>query len=258
MSISLSDGQGMSVAWVGSLPVGVDIEVIEPRDCETWRGLLGDDGYALALKVERETREPFDSAATRVWTLLEAGKKALSLRRVVPHFTGLLDGAWLSFRMQEADHTLEFVSVLFSQSKRVICMSAAASNLVKAVPVGRDERQHLFEMLRDKNRFSFDFDYSGPQNQVVFSRRIPVAYRAIQTPSKKVHFTSYAKWFGDIREHVMSGVTQQVKSMVSDGGLGLATIYYRLEVLDEVGPEDIIESRLWMEMSMVFTTRSES
>jgi hypothetical protein len=64
-------GHGLSVAWVGPSPVGVDIEVVEARNCETWCGLLGDDGYSLALKIERETRGHLADEARRIPDVLE-------------------------------------------------------------------------------------------------------------------------------------------------------------------------------------------
>jgi hypothetical protein len=95
LDITLADGAGVSIALVGHRSVGVDLETVAIRDCETWRGLLGMDGYALALRVQGETGEPFDCAATRVWTLLEAGKKAHSLRRVLTQLARSLGGTWL-------------------------------------------------------------------------------------------------------------------------------------------------------------------
>jgi len=110
ISISIADVQGVSFAVVGQPPLGVDVEMIDRRDAETWRALLGDDGYGLALQISRETAESFDCAATRVWTLLEAGKKAFFLKRMVPKFEGSLGGPWLSFSMRADDYTLEFLN----------------------------------------------------------------------------------------------------------------------------------------------------
>ncbi|MBI3798495.1 MAG: SDR family NAD(P)-dependent oxidoreductase, partial [Deltaproteobacteria bacterium] len=66
IDVSLADDTDISIALIGPAPVGVDIEIVETRDAETWRGLLGDDGYALALRLATATAEPFDRAATRV------------------------------------------------------------------------------------------------------------------------------------------------------------------------------------------------
>lgn len=97
VNVSLADGGGCSVAFVAPGPIGVDLERVVNRDAETWRGLLGDDGYALALRVTAETAESFDTAATRVWTLLEAGKKANGLKRFVPRYDSARGGPWHGF-----------------------------------------------------------------------------------------------------------------------------------------------------------------
>ena len=111
VDVSLADSNGFSVAYIGPAPVGVDVEPIEERDAETWRGLLGDEGYALALRVSTETAESFDCAATRVWTLLEAGKKANGLRRIVPRYESSLGGPWLCFAGGTDSGELELLSV---------------------------------------------------------------------------------------------------------------------------------------------------
>ena len=129
MDISLADGYGLSVAWVGPSPVGVDLEVVEARNCKTWRGLLGDDGYSLALKIERETREPFDSAATRVWTLLEAGKKAFWLRRILPRFASSLANSWLSFKADDAGDGGEFICALLQHRNETGTVAALTVTL---------------------------------------------------------------------------------------------------------------------------------
>ena len=82
--------------------MGVDWEAVEPRDAEQWRGLLGEDGYGLAMLIASKCYESFDLAATRVWTLLESGKKANSLQRFIPAIGGSLGGSWLSFVAAES------------------------------------------------------------------------------------------------------------------------------------------------------------
>lgn len=116
IDVSLTDGAGLSVALVGPPPVGVDIEPVESRDVETWRGLLGDDGYALALRLAVEVVGPFDHVATRVWTMIEAGKKANSLKRFVPTFESQLDGPWISLVGQGEIGPLRFLSTAISYS----------------------------------------------------------------------------------------------------------------------------------------------
>ena len=133
--ISLADGNGFSVAWIGPAPAGIDIESVEKRDTESWRGLLGDDGYALALRVSAQTAEPFDLAATRVWTLLEAGRKANGLKRILPGYESSLGGPWLCFADTTDNGELELLSVALAmpQSQHPTCGQAGTAVLTVAV-----------------------------------------------------------------------------------------------------------------------------
>ena len=112
VDLSLTDGMGVSVALMGMVPLGVDIEEIKIRDAETWSGLLGENGYALARQVAKENLEPFDYSATRVWTIIEAGKKATQLKRCLPNYEEKLDVYWLTFSGQIENKKLTFLSTI--------------------------------------------------------------------------------------------------------------------------------------------------
>jgi enediyne polyketide synthase len=252
LDITLADGAGLSVAWVAPSPVGVDIEVVETRDCETWRGLLGDDGYALALKIERETREPFDSAATRVWTLLEAGKKAFSRRRVVPSFISALADSWLSFKADDAGNGCELICAVLQHPTEGGAVAALAVVVGQSTYTSQAERQLPKQDVPtkfkfDKFRLGLRADYSGPQGQLLFTKRFPILFRDCQTASKKVEFTRFASWTGDLREDGSTGIFPELVELFGSGKWGIATNHYRLNVLGEVSPGDLLEGRLWQE-----------
>ncbi|MEN8168588.1 MAG: polyketide synthase dehydratase domain-containing protein, partial [Pseudomonadota bacterium] len=124
LSLSLADSHGVSTAVIGETPVGIDIEVIETRDSETWLGLLGDDGYALALRMQRETGESFDISATRVWTLIEAGKKANGLQRGIPRFSSILGEYWVALDGPEGE-TGRMLSTMIDDEENQFVMSLA-------------------------------------------------------------------------------------------------------------------------------------
>ena len=256
MEISLADGHGLSVAWVGPVPVGVDIEIVEARDCETWRGLLGDDGYALALKIERETREPFDAAATRVWTLLEAGRKAFSLRRVLPRFTGSAGGDWLAMSVEADGGACRLLSALVKNSEAkggVFAIAVAVGN--KMTPEAKtthemamtDSNEEMKRLGFDTDSIAFGCDYSGPQGQIVMINRFPVTFRACKTATKKVSFTNYASWAADVREFSILPVFDELTDVFGTGAFGAATNYFKVEILGEASPGDTIEARMWVE-----------
>ncbi|WP_165224021.1 type I polyketide synthase [Aquisphaera insulae] len=77
-------GGGASASHAGGLTLGVtgpgtiacDLESCSPRPASAWRDLLGPDRWDLARLIVRESREPEDLAATRVWVAAECLIKA--------------------------------------------------------------------------------------------------------------------------------------------------------------------------------------
>ena len=106
--ISIADCGNLSFAFIGKVPAGIDVEQVETRNAETWRALLGHDGYNLALLLTEQTSETFDISATRVWTLIEAAKKANNLKRILPRFNSSLGDPWLLFSYATAQGEQEF------------------------------------------------------------------------------------------------------------------------------------------------------
>jgi len=97
VDISLTDARDISLAVVGPHRIGVDLEPVVTRDAETWLGLLGERGYAAARDLAGQVGEPFDTAATRVWTLSEAGKKAGAPAEATTLTAERATDSWITF-----------------------------------------------------------------------------------------------------------------------------------------------------------------
>ncbi len=175
LDVSLADGADCSIAFIGRDPVGVDIELVAPRSAETWRALLGDDGYALAVKTAVDSAESFDTAATRVWTLIEAGKKAASLQRIIPTPTSSLGGPWLGFAHLDKGVLLEYLSTVVRQgaaiaAATVVLRSKAAPetlirtpSLTPAVEFEKVLTDFRKKMLQFRPEFKDDPDNAGTE-----------------------------------------------------------------------------------------------
>ncbi|MFG2005956.1 SDR family NAD(P)-dependent oxidoreductase [Spirillospora sp. NPDC048911] len=72
-TVSIAHSAGITLA---TTTPGCDLEIVANRDRDTWAGLLGADGIALAGAIVEATEEDFDTAATRVWTAAESAVKA--------------------------------------------------------------------------------------------------------------------------------------------------------------------------------------
>ncbi|GLW68370.1 polyketide synthase [Kitasatospora phosalacinea] len=110
--ISSSHAAGVTFTVVTDRAVGCDVETAVERTAETWAGLLGPDGGALAELLAAERGEPHGTAATRVWGAVETLRKAghavaaLSLEDA----PGLPAG-WVAFR-GGAHRIVSFVTAL--------------------------------------------------------------------------------------------------------------------------------------------------
>jgi enediyne polyketide synthase len=149
--VSLSDTENMRIAAIAPAPAGIDIEAVEHRDAELWRGLLGEDGYSLAESLGSKP-EDFDSRATLVWTLIEAGKKANSLKRTLPLLRTKLRG-WLVFEAKTETAPFVFFSAFIEEAGKKLALSLAmkSSCLVNSrmqSPVKTSPDKELDKILR--------------------------------------------------------------------------------------------------------------
>ncbi|MGQ5260842.1 SDR family NAD(P)-dependent oxidoreductase [Micromonospora sp. ZYX-F-536] len=73
--MSAAHGAGVTVVVTGAGTVGCDVETVVSRTEQEWSGLLGHHA-GLVAQVAKDTGEDADTAATRVWTAVEARHKA--------------------------------------------------------------------------------------------------------------------------------------------------------------------------------------
>ncbi len=123
--LSLAGGPGISVAVIAEGSVGAGWHPVQRRSAEDWRGLLGDEGYSLALAVAPETGESFDCAATRVRALLKAGKNA-SLKEMVLALGERLGGSYLSFNAVANGDAYKLISALVQPQRPAAGMAVLA------------------------------------------------------------------------------------------------------------------------------------
>ncbi|OKK06630.1 hypothetical protein AMK26_11595 [Streptomyces sp. CB03234] len=82
--------------------VACDWEAVAARGEDVWRRLLGTDHLALAALLRRQSGEPFEVAATRVWTAVECLAKAGRPPGAPLSLGGVFDGGWVLMRSGDA------------------------------------------------------------------------------------------------------------------------------------------------------------
>jgi enediyne polyketide synthase len=123
-SVSTSHAGDLTMAVVGTGPLGCDLEPVAQRPPDAWRDLLGLERFALAEVLARESGEDLDASATRVWAAVESSEKA-----------GVPAGGPLVFVANEADGwTLLATGPLIAA---VFVASTPAGRLVIAISGGR-------------------------------------------------------------------------------------------------------------------------
>src|SRR5579864_8224815 len=74
--ISLSHSGPVTLVVSANYSVGCDLEQIASREPAAWKGLLGEESFALAVLIAEKFSLGLDIAATHVWTLKESLRKS--------------------------------------------------------------------------------------------------------------------------------------------------------------------------------------
>ncbi|ORT55439.1 type I polyketide synthase [Streptomyces sp. CB03238] len=82
--------------------VACDWEAVTARGEDVWRRVLGTDHLALTALLRRQSGEPFEVAATRVWTAVECLAKAGRPPGAPLSLGGVFDGGWVLMRSGDA------------------------------------------------------------------------------------------------------------------------------------------------------------
>ena len=98
----------------------------------------------------------------------------------------------------------------------------------------------------EKRYFHFNAEYTGPQEKLITSKKFPVVFKYSKTPSRRVNFSSYCEWIGEIREFSLLSVLKQLADVVETKEWGVATNNLILDINGELRGGDIVEGKVWM------------
>jgi len=65
--------------------------------------------------------------------------------------------------------------------------------------------------------------------------------------SKRVYFSNYFDWMGELREYSILPIMDTLSSMLETGGWGLATNSVKLDITGDLRGNDVVLGRVWLE-----------
>ena len=110
-TVSAAHADGVFLAMSGSGAISADVEAVVERTEEQWRGLLGEERWALSRTVAEAAGEDPTTARTRMWTALECLKKVGVSLDTPLLLKGVSEDGWVL--LDAGSHTLaSWVGVL--------------------------------------------------------------------------------------------------------------------------------------------------
>ncbi len=242
--VSISHDDRLCLCAAAEGPQGCDVVAVEPRDRETWVGLVGKQHEKL-VDLLVDGGDGLDCAGSRVWAVMETAKKSSGHVPAHIEIQKRNDGAIL-FSADLAGKTLSvltFASTLTRGPERLF--SFATKDREEAAESPEARFQASFEELFSVKTFA-TAEAFGPQGQGVFFYRFPVTFKANAQLSRKVYFSNYFYWLGKVREIGVWPILGKVAEQFATGKWGLVTNKTRIRILGEASALDHVEARLWI------------
>jgi enediyne polyketide synthase len=234
--VSLSTQGAYLLFTLGQAPQGCDLESIEPRSRQDWLGLVG-ERHGTLLETLAGGGVGLDRAGTMLWSVREAGIKALQTDRVE---ITLLKRAGRSalFEVRGGEEPVLVAAaglVLARGPERVIATRVELRGATTAsegapAPAAGGVPVYLSE-----------FTQEGPGRRAVHRMRFPISFREAATLGRSVYFTHYLMWMGKARELAMRDTFAEMVPEFSSGKTGAVTNWAFVEIFDELPAAEVVQ-----------------
>jgi enediyne polyketide synthase len=247
INISLSHNRDTLISVAGLRAQGCDIESLSPRTPQDWLSLLG-PGKEQLLQQLINNGDTMDQAGTRIWTAVEALRKALDSSDFILHFERKTDDGIL-FKSAFQDMNLSILTFpiqLARGPERIIALTAQTREAQELSPAD-SKKGSLAERLNfDRDSYKFDI-VDGPKGQPVFIFQFPVTFKEASNPSRTIYFSQYFTWLGKLREFVIQPIYEKLVESFSTGKWGMVTNHAETQILGTARSGDIIEGHVWFD-----------
>ena len=245
IKISLTHDGSFLMVVVGYEDQGCDVQTIQKRRESSWKGLLGKEKWELLVKMVSQGGNR-DKSGTTIWCVSESINKAVgnhsfNLNLLNQDSNGIIFGS----SVLPPNHLICAFPVQLTRGKcriiSLICQKALVEEQRK------ESKVSFGDFVLDKSMLQLDVQEKDHQNQMVYIQRFPVTFKHSQTLSKRVYFTNYFDWMGNIREYSVLPIMKRLVDMFESGKWGMITNSARLTTLGELRGEDTVEATFWVE-----------
>ncbi len=233
--VSVSHANGLTLAIAAGTAAGCDLEPVVARDGQTWRDLLGPDGTALAHAIVKEAKERFDQAATRVWCVREAVKKAGGTAAPV---LDRVEDSWVLFRA--GSFLVPTWAGVMGVDPHVVAAAIGASSAPRAKPAAVEPAPR-----------AAGTEGARPEGAPVYSYRHTVSFKDTNLVGN-VYFTNHLDWQGRCREMFLRDKAPSVLRELREG-LALVTVRCACDYVAELDAFD--EVRVDMRLARLHEDR---
>jgi len=135
IEVSLSHDEHLCLCVAGKGPQGCDIESITPRTQKDWKALLSDSRQPLMQQLLLRTKDSGDLAGMRIWTAVEAFRKATEAKDINFRIAQI-EGDSVLFRDMSSNTQLKILTFpvkLTRGSERMVALIVTDANSEQAV-----------------------------------------------------------------------------------------------------------------------------
>ncbi|RAL26962.1 type I polyketide synthase [Thermoflavimicrobium daqui] len=227
LQVSFSHDDEITICTIGSNKQGCDILPIENhRSEEDWINLLTSK-YQPLLQSLRESGDSVVEAGSRIWSCLEAAKKA-SGKQIEEIILREVIGQAVLFEVISQKISYLVITFPIQLSKPLPRMLAIVAS------------SHSLESSEDLLYGRFDAEHG-------FVYRFPLTFKDTPTLSRHVNLSSYSAWMGKVRELSLTNILESVAEQFATGKWGMVTNFVQTEITGEAASHDIIEVHLQIE-----------
>ena len=240
------EGIGVSISHTGSFLMvilgkgeqALDLEIIQQRSNNNWLSILGKEKYEFIKKISFLDK---DRIASAIWSISEVAKKVFNKSFKLKYISSSLNH--ILFNIISCNIEKDVVSIFLefpNNNYKILSFVFYRNNTKKS-----NNEIILSDLGYDKDIFKTDVFLNGPQGQVVYVQRYPITFKNVQGIGKRVYFSNYFSWIGDIREYSLYPIKEDLIKLLETGKWGMATNHVKLQIFGNLKTDDIVESRVW-------------